>query len=80
MKYPIRHIIFEITQACNLSCLYCYNYWRKDNSSAQQSTYYENFRNVEAIPFVTPTPLSFQLRVDKNRAREAIEILEAINF
>ncbi|NLG16530.1 MAG: radical SAM protein [Fibrobacter sp.] len=36
MKFPLCHVIFEITQECNLSCLYCYNYWRGKGHIAQQ--------------------------------------------
>lgn len=26
-KFPLKHIIFEITKSCNLKCIHCYNHW-----------------------------------------------------
>jgi radical SAM protein with 4Fe4S-binding SPASM domain len=38
-KYSIDYILFEITQECNLSCIYCYNYWRRPGKTIQQYTF-----------------------------------------
>jgi radical SAM protein with 4Fe4S-binding SPASM domain len=38
-KYSIDHILFEITQECNLSCIYCYNYWRRPGEAIQQYSF-----------------------------------------
>ncbi len=43
MKFSIQHIVFEITQECNLSCVYCYNYWRRNGYTAQPAT----FKNIQ---------------------------------
>ncbi len=34
-KVQLSSVVFEITQNCNLHCLYCYNYWKKDKSEAK---------------------------------------------
>jgi radical SAM protein with 4Fe4S-binding SPASM domain len=39
MRFPLRRIIFEVTQECNLSCLYCYNYWRRKGFAPRQATF-----------------------------------------
>jgi len=31
MKLNLPHIAFEITDACNLNCLYCYNIWKMED-------------------------------------------------
>ena len=31
-KISIPHIAFEITNECNLKCLYCYNHWKRNDS------------------------------------------------
>lgn len=49
MKYRIPYIIFEITQRCNLSCVYCYNYWRRPGYTEQQSTFKETGRTLKRI-------------------------------
>jgi radical SAM protein with 4Fe4S-binding SPASM domain len=38
-KYSIDHLLFEITQECNLSCVYCYNYWRRPGETVQQYSF-----------------------------------------
>ncbi len=32
-KIKIHHIAFEITNDCNLKCLYCYNHWKRDSDN-----------------------------------------------
>ena len=27
---PLQHIAFEITDRCNLNCIYCYNIWKTE--------------------------------------------------
>lgn len=49
MKYPIQHLIFEITQECNLNCLYCYNYWRRKGSTTQSTTFKETKGTIKRI-------------------------------
>ncbi|HEX2958967.1 MAG TPA: radical SAM protein, partial [Chitinispirillaceae bacterium] len=49
MKFPIQHIIFEITQECNLNCIYCYNYWRRNDSTLQPTTFKETKRTINKI-------------------------------
>lgn len=49
MKFPIQHIIFEITQDCNLSCLYCYNHWRRSDSHINQTSYKETDKTLRKI-------------------------------
>lgn len=38
MQLPLRHIVFEVTQECNLSCLYCYNHWRRSGHVPRQTS------------------------------------------
>jgi len=38
MKSTIRYICFEMTRQCNLSCLYCYNHWRRDDTAIEAPT------------------------------------------
>lgn len=49
MRFPIQYIIFEITQNCNLSCLYCYNHWRRNGSHLTQTGYKETNRTLQKI-------------------------------
>jgi radical SAM protein with 4Fe4S-binding SPASM domain len=49
MKFPIQHIIFEITQQCNLSCIYCYNHWRRDGYSENQYTFKQTKQTLKKI-------------------------------
>jgi len=49
MTYPIQHITFEITQECNLNCLYCYNYWRRNGSTSQPITFKQTKRTVKKL-------------------------------
>jgi len=49
MKLPIQHITYEITQECNLSCIYCYNYWRRHGSTSQLSTFKDSKRTIKKI-------------------------------
>lgn len=49
MNYPIQHITFEITQECNLSCIYCYNYWRRKGSTSQTTTFKETKRTINKV-------------------------------
>jgi radical SAM protein with 4Fe4S-binding SPASM domain len=39
MKFPLQHVIFEITQECNLSCLYCYNHWRRKGYHSEPTNF-----------------------------------------
>ena len=32
MKISLGHLVYELTQACNQNCLFCYNHWRPDGS------------------------------------------------
>ncbi len=36
-KFPLKHIILEITQSCNLRCLHCYNHWITDDKSMKET-------------------------------------------
>jgi hypothetical protein len=38
----------------------------------------ENYRNLEPL-LISPTPVSIELRVDKQKVSEALQILEAID-
>lgn len=39
MRFPLRHIIFEITHDCNLRCKYCYNHWWQTEYQCAVSSY-----------------------------------------
>jgi len=39
MKFPIRHIAFEVTHQCNLKCRYCYNYWRRGAAEPEPTSF-----------------------------------------
>jgi radical SAM protein with 4Fe4S-binding SPASM domain len=45
----IRHIIYEVTQECNLSCLYCYNYWRREHEQIRISDFKDNKRTIRQL-------------------------------
>jgi radical SAM protein with 4Fe4S-binding SPASM domain len=49
MKFPIRHIIFEVTHNCNLSCKYCYNHWRRSGSQSLQTTVRETDKTLSNL-------------------------------
>ena len=49
MKFPIQHITFEITQECNLNCIYCYNYWRINGSTLQKTTFKQTSKTFKKI-------------------------------
>jgi radical SAM protein with 4Fe4S-binding SPASM domain len=36
-KVQLSSVVFEITQSCNLHCMYCYNYWKKENTEAKNT-------------------------------------------
>ncbi|MBP7553799.1 MAG: radical SAM protein [Spirochaetes bacterium] len=40
MNYDLEKIIIEITQDCNLDCLYCYNIWKNDKFNYKISNSY----------------------------------------
>src|SRR5512133_1904859 len=48
-KNLIKHIIYEVTQECNLSCLYCYNYWRRENEQVQISSFKDNKQTIRQL-------------------------------
>lgn len=48
-KIALRHIIYEVTQECNLSCQYCYNYWRRENEQLQMSSFKDNKRTLRQL-------------------------------
>lgn len=31
-KYTLGHLVYELTEACNQNCSFCYNHWRPDGS------------------------------------------------
>ena len=41
MKINLPHIAFEITDACNLNCIYCYNVWKIKSAEHQSFNSYE---------------------------------------
>jgi len=53
------HILFETTQECNLSCRYCYNYWRRAGSKLEKSTFRKRNKTIsyllKHVPFNTIT-------------------------
>jgi radical SAM protein with 4Fe4S-binding SPASM domain len=49
MRFPIQHIIFEVTQDCNLSCLYCYNHWRRTGCHPTRTDFKETERTLHKI-------------------------------
>lgn len=49
MKFPIQHLVFEITQECNLSCIYCYNHWRRKGFTSQQQTFKKTLKTLKKI-------------------------------
>jgi radical SAM protein with 4Fe4S-binding SPASM domain len=48
-KITIRHIIYEITQECNLSCLYCYNYWRREHEQIRIANFKDNKLTIRQL-------------------------------
>jgi len=49
MKYKLHHIIFEVTPACNLSCLYCYNYWRREKRQPASSGFRQADKTLKKL-------------------------------
>jgi radical SAM protein with 4Fe4S-binding SPASM domain len=41
MKLKLPHIAFEITDACNLNCIYCYNIWKMKEAEHQSFNSYK---------------------------------------
>jgi len=41
MKLKLPHIAFEITDDCNLNCIYCYNIWKMKEADHQPFNSYE---------------------------------------
>jgi radical SAM protein with 4Fe4S-binding SPASM domain len=35
-RTEINYILFEVTEQCNLSCSFCYNYWKRDGEKEEQ--------------------------------------------
>jgi radical SAM protein with 4Fe4S-binding SPASM domain len=48
-KVSIRHIIYEVTQECNLTCRYCYNYWRREHEQIRVSDFRDNKRAIRKL-------------------------------
>lgn len=49
MKFPVQHITFEITQECNLSCIYCYNHWRRNDHKPYPTTIRDSLKTINRI-------------------------------
>ena len=37
-KFPIGHLVYELTEACNQNCRFCYNHWRPEGSRPVDGT------------------------------------------
>ena len=37
-KANLNYIMFEVTQRCNLGCVYCYNHWKRDSQEEKRSS------------------------------------------
>jgi radical SAM protein with 4Fe4S-binding SPASM domain len=37
-KAELNYVMFEVTQRCNLKCVYCYNHWKRDNPEEKGSS------------------------------------------
>jgi radical SAM protein with 4Fe4S-binding SPASM domain len=49
MKFSIDHVLFEITQECNLSCSYCYNYWRRSGETVRSSSFQTTLKTLKKL-------------------------------
>lgn len=49
MKYRVPAIIFEVTQECNLTCQYCYNHWRRENSVLKKTNFRETVHTLKKL-------------------------------
>ena len=41
MKITLRHIAYEVTPECNLSCCFCYNHWKCPESAPPKAASYQ---------------------------------------
>ena len=49
-KVSLQYILFEVTQQCNLSCLYCYNHWKRDgNNNILKSSYEQSIKTLRKL-------------------------------
>ena len=46
MKIELPHIAFELTDACNLKCRYCYNIWKMPNAEHTPFNSYEKAKRT----------------------------------
>ena len=50
MTPPLPHIAFEITDACNLNCIYCYNIWKMKGAEHQSfNSYKKAIRTLQQL-------------------------------
>lgn len=49
-KIKLNNIVFEVTSACNLDCLHCYNHWKADFAKPQITNSYQlAFKTLKKI-------------------------------
>jgi radical SAM protein with 4Fe4S-binding SPASM domain len=67
-KVNLKYILFEVTQQCNLNCIYCYNHWKREGieSEKTEESYNQSLKtlkklyqttNVKHITFTGGEPL-----------------------
>jgi len=50
-KANLNYIMFEVTQRCNLGCVYCYNHWKRDGSdgTGSSTSYHEALKTLKRL-------------------------------
>lgn len=50
MKYPLSHLVFEVTSLCNLHCQYCYNIWKRpDQRNPELHSYSQAMKTLKRL-------------------------------
>lgn len=48
-KISLYNISFEVTNQCNLDCLYCYNHWKKDEVFKELNSYIKAIKTLKQL-------------------------------